>query len=151
MIVMANTMRVYTVILGCLVSAPAAAAEFNGSQPFLCASFELYSCVVGSECQTETAQSINAPQFLYIDAQKKEVTGLRPNGEVMGSTTDTSNDTPNDTSKLNLHGIEGEFAWNITVERAGKMMLVAGGNVDGDQTALIIYGACTFVPPQGPQ
>jgi hypothetical protein len=123
-------------------------SKFDGSQPFLCASFELYSCVAGSECQTETAQSINAPQFLYIDAQKKEVTGLRPNGEVMGSTADTSNDTPNDTSKLNLHGIEGEFAWNITVERAGKMMLVAGGNVDGKQTALIIYGACTFVPPR---
>jgi hypothetical protein len=151
MMIMATTMRFYTVILGCLVSAPVVAAEFDGSQPFLCASFELYSCVVGSECQTETAQSINAPQFLYIDAQKKEVTGLRPNGEVMGSTTDTSNDTPNDMSKLNLHGIEGEFAWNITVERTGRMMLVAGGNVDGEQTALIIYGACTFVPPRSPQ
>jgi hypothetical protein len=107
--------------------------------------------VAGSECQAETAQSLNAPQFLYIDAQKKEVTGLRPNGEVMGGTADTSNDTPNDMSKLNLHGIEGEFAWNITVERTGRMMLVAGGNVDGEQTALIIYGACTFVPPRGPQ
>jgi hypothetical protein len=103
MMIMTNTMRFYTVILGCLVSAPAA-AEFDGSQPFLCASFELYSCVAGSECQAETAQSINAPRFLYIDAQKKEVTGLRPNGEVMGSTADTSNDTPNEASRASSPG-----------------------------------------------
>jgi len=142
MIAMANMKRVFAVILGCLVSAHAAAAEFDGSQPFLCASFELYWCVAGLECQTETARSINAPQFLHIDAQKKEVTGSRPNGEVKTSPVETLNYA----SKLNLRGIEGEFAWNITVDSTGKMTLVAGGDVDGDQTALIIYGACTFVP-----
>lgn len=145
---MANMKRVFAIILGCLVSAHAAtaatatAAEFDGSQPFLCASIELYSCVAGAECQPETARSINAPQFLYIDGQKKQVTGSRPSGEVKTSPVETMNYT----GKLTLHGTEGEFAWNITVDPAGRMMLVAGGDVEGDQTALIIYGACTFVP-----
>jgi hypothetical protein len=142
MIAMANIKRSCAVILGCLVSAQAAAAGFDGSQPFLCASFELYSCVAGAECQTETAGSINAPQFLYIDGQKKQVTGSRPSGEVKTSPVETMNYT----NKLTLHGTEGEFAWNITVDPNGRMMLVAGGDVEGDQTALIIYGACTFVP-----
>jgi hypothetical protein len=89
-------------------------------------------------------------RILIADDHDIVRTGLRtileaqPGWEVVG-------DVANSTSKLNLHGIEGEFAWNITVERAGKMMLVAGGNINGDQTVLIIYEACTFVPPQGPQ
>lgn len=113
------------------------AAGFDGSVPLLCAAIDIVSCAPGGDCRRETAESINAPQFLAIDAAGKTVSGTRPNGEMLTTAIETvrrAEDT------LVLQGTETPLTWSIVItEPRGLMTLTAAGG----ETAFVAFGACT--------
>ena len=57
-----------------IASASLIAADFDGSKPMLCASLDVLECVDGSSCETVTAESVDAPQFISVDLKNKELT-----------------------------------------------------------------------------
>lgn len=70
-----NKLKVMGLVLLGIWLAPclAAAGDFDGSQPLLCASMDIIECDAGGECFRVTAESISAPQFLRIDFKKKSI------------------------------------------------------------------------------
>jgi len=124
----------------------AAAADFDGSKPMLCASMNVQECVPGVGCEAVTPESINAPEFFRINAKKKTVTGVmpdetRPANKIVSATMFDD--------KLILQGadegVEGVrddgLAWSIAIDRtSGKMVLTASG----DAVAFVIFGSCAI-------
>ena len=118
---------------------PAAAGDFDGSNPLLCAAIQAFQCSAGSNCQQGLAESIDAPQFFRINFADKMISGTRESGEVRTSAIKTM--TQNET-ELILQGVQGALGWSMAIAAAnGKMVLTASG----DRVAFTIFGACTTI------
>lgn len=110
--------------------------EFDGSNPFVCAPLQIASCGSGSECSSETADSINLPRFLRVNAGESAITGQRPGGELL-STSIMSRQS--DDGRLVLQGTERGLSWTISIdEDAGDMTIVAAGS----NVAFVAFGSC---------
>src|SRR6516162_9078693 len=53
----------------------ASAADFDGSNPLICATIEALDCVAGQDCTKGRAVDMGAPPFLRIDFAKKTIGG----------------------------------------------------------------------------
>ena len=140
-----NNFKLLCTVGLCVVASTVTADDFDGSKPLLCSTATLHECIPGGVCEQVTAESINAPDFLRIDAKKKTVTGVapgqldRPPGRIQKSTTIDQ--------KLFLQGADGGvegirdgLAWSIAIDQNnGKMVLTAAG----DAVGFVIFGACT--------
>lgn len=123
--------------LAIAISSSVAAAAFDKSEPFICASLEVHACEVGRRCSNETVESIDAPQFLRVSLEEKRVTGVRPSGAQVDTKIDLVNHAPNITF---LQGNAGALVWSIAIdETSGRM----SGTVSDDEDVYIIFGACT--------
>lgn len=112
------------------------AGDFDGSHPFLCAPIEITSCSADEACESETAESINLPQFLAVDLEQKAITGKRPGGELLSTAILTRHQ---DKGRLVLQGTENGLSWTMSVdENEGRMTIAAAG----DQLAVIAFGSC---------
>ena len=143
-------MRKINLLIASLALAPlglAAAADFDGSKPMLCAAVNLQECVPGGGCESVTADSINAPDFLRIDGKKKTITAAMSN-ETRPATKIISSTKFDD--KLVLQGadegVEGVrddgLAWSIAIDlETGKMVLTASG----EEVAFVIFGSCAII------
>ena len=115
----------------------AAAEDFDGSQPLLCASLEAHDCGPGGDCLSGTAKSINAPQFIRIDFEQKQARARRPDGEERTTTLDS---VRGDEGKLILQGVQSGLGWSMSItQESGEMALTAAG----DRVAYVVFGACT--------
>ena len=143
-------MKKINLLIASLALAPlglAAAADFDGSKPMLCASVNIQECVPGVGCQAVTPESINAPEFLRIDGKKKTITAVVPD-ETRPATKIISSTKFDD--KLVLQGadegVEGVrddgLAWSIAIDQnTGKMVLTASG----EEVAFVIFGSCAVI------
>lgn len=112
------------------------AGDFDGSHPFLCAPIEITSCSADEGCESETAESINLPQFLTVDLDQKAITGRRPGGELLSTAILTRHQ---DQGRLVLQGTENGLSWTMSVEEnEGRMTIVAAG----DRLAIMAFGSC---------
>ncbi len=124
-------------LLLAVASTMANAEGLDGSQPLICASMEAYDCGPGEECYRGTAESIDAPQFMWLDFENKLARAKRANSE---ERTAKFESLTLDTGKLILQGVQGGMGWSMTIEQeSGAMVLTAAG----DQAAFVIFGACT--------
>lgn len=115
----------------------AAAANFDGSQPLLCASLEAHDCGPGEHCLKDTAASIDAPQFIRIDFEQKLARATRVDGEERTATIDS---VWRDDGKLILQGVQRGLGWSMAItQESGEMALTAAGG----QVAYVVFGACT--------
>ncbi len=116
----------------------AANAEgLDGSQPLICASMEAYDCGPGQDCLRGTAESIDAPQFMRLDFERKLAHATRANGEERTAKIES---LTLETGRLILQGIQGGLGWSMTIaQEDGAMVLTAAG----ERTAFVIFGACT--------
>ncbi len=129
--------RLLALIVLCLAPMTAAAQEFDGTSPVLCASIDTLSCGPGEECVRSTAEDLNVPQFFHIDFVEKVVSATRAGGEER--TTDIHSLQQND-AELLLQGHQGGLGWSAAISRtSGKMALSAVG----ESVAFVIFGACT--------
>ncbi len=134
---MTKTSLMVAAILLPLAAHAAPAASYDGSQPFLCAPIDIVSCASGGKCDKETAESLDLPQFLKFDVGGNQITGRRPNGELLKAEIDKVQHVED---RMVLQGIEGRLMWSVMVgEDNGDMTLTAGG----DKVAFVAFGACT--------
>ena len=117
------------------------AMAFDGSKPLACALIELYSCESGSACQIETPASVNIPRFLFVDAKQGEVTGTRPDGELLSTMIERQR-TQDDL--LVLEGVQNDLSWTVTISQStGRMSLGA----IGDNVGFTAFGECVGASP----
>jgi len=111
--------------------------DFDGTKPLLCATLETFECQPGKQCQERTVQSMDVPQFLRFDFEKKTISGTKQDGTVR---TAKIEDQAIMDGKLILQGVQNGRGWSIVVaEDTGKMTLTASD----DQAGFVIFGACT--------
>lgn len=120
-----------------LAGQSAAAANYDGEHPFLCAPLDILSCGSDGKCDRETAESVNLPQFLKFDVAQNQITGTRPNGDTLTAAIDKVQRIE---ERMVLQGIEGRIMWSVMVgQNSGNMTLTAGG----DKVGFVAFGACT--------
>ncbi len=120
-----------------LLSAAAAAEDFDGSKPLICASVDAYSCVSGQSCVAASAEELNVPEFFRINFAEKTVSAKRPDGQ--DGTTEIQTFQVHE-GELVLQGTQGGRGWTAAITQgSGKMALSAVG----DRIAFVIFGACT--------
>jgi hypothetical protein len=124
-------------VIAVSASPPLGAAPLDSKQPFICATLEIFACDAGFDCERETAVSVDAPQFLRISMEDKNIVATRPSGEAVNAPIEFARQTD---QRLYLQGVVNKLGWSINVSIAsGKMTLVAADDVSG----YVIFGACT--------
>ena len=138
-----NTTTKLCSFMGLLIaSASLFAADFDGSEPMLCASLDVLECVDGSRCKTVTAESVDAPQFITVDLKNKELK-LDRSGRPRSAQL-RNRESLNGRLVLQGVGTETGLGWTFSVdEETGRFVVSASG----DEVAFIIFGACTLFPP----
>lgn len=127
------------ILLFSIVSVSAAAANFDGSQPLLCTSVEVYDCEPGGNCIRGLANDINAPEFILLDFKKSVAHTTRASGEKRTAKIGTPTQ---ENGRLILHGVQRGVGWSLAiVQENGHMTLT----LVGSEVAIIIFGACTPV------
>jgi hypothetical protein len=119
-----------------VLSTPVVLADFDGSDPLLCASVEVYECTAGADCDPVTAESVDAPQFFSIDFRAETMIGS--DGVTDGVPSAVQSMTLIG-DQLILQGIDETVAWTLSIAQVtGKLIAVA----TGDDAGFVIFGAC---------
>ncbi len=138
----------YGLVLGlCLLGASfvTLGGDFDGSTPILCASTDVMECELGEECRRVRPESVDAPQFIRIDAKANKISATTQNDtRVSNIATATELD-----GKLIMQGVEDGLpdvrdgvAWSLAImQDSGKMVLTGSS----DNVGFVIFGACTNV------
>ena len=143
-------MKNINLLCAALVFAPmglAAAADFDGSKPLLCASANLNECVPGVGCETVTADDINAADFFRIDVKKKTIVVSARNQSRPLQRIESSAKTDHlliiQGSDNGVEGVRDDgLGWSIAIDKiSGKMVLTASG----DEVAFVVFGSCTVI------
>ena len=112
------------------------AADFDGSKPFLCATIDVASCVPGRNCERESAETVNAPQFVDVDVEKKLVSATGTNATARSSKIER---IEHRSGLLLLSGTDGAEGWIAAIgENSGKLSYA----VVGDRVGVMAFGAC---------
>ena len=133
------------VMIACMFSAPAIAADFDGSKELLCAVMNMVECQPGGKCINVTAEEVGIPNFLRIDFKEKKLSATFADGNKKHS--EIKNMEKID-GKVILQGAEDGIedvrdglGWSLAIDEAnGKMVLTASG----DAVAFVMFGACTL-------
>ena len=116
----------------------ASAASFDGSVPFICASFSEHLCSTDAQCEAQGRGDNDVPKFLKISVQGKKVTGTRPSGAKIDATIENVRQSPD---TLFIQGSQDVFAWSMAIgKESGEMTLTAADAGNG----MVIFGACTL-------
>jgi hypothetical protein len=121
-------------------SLAALSADFDGSQPLLCATQYVSQCDTGMDCVNVFPASVNVPDFFLVNAQDKVI------GAVNDERTTAIERIEHLDGKLVLQGaddgiedVRDGVAWSMSIdEDTGKLVLSASG----DGFAMVIFGAC---------
>jgi hypothetical protein len=119
------------------------ALAIDTSKTILCASLEVFECVDGEACNSVQPEDVNAPTFLWINIDDKEV---RASVEGRASAIDHIEEVED---RLVLQGVEDGrkdekdgTGWTISIgKKTGRMV----GTAAASQAAIVIFGACTEV------
>jgi hypothetical protein len=123
--------------LASAVATPAFAADYDGSKPLICATLQGIVCETGGQCKQGTVDSLNLPQFLWIDESAKTIAEKGPDGQIRTSPFQASTQTA---THLIVQGTTDRLGWNATISKvSGKLTFVG---TDG-ASAQIMFGACT--------
>ncbi len=117
------------------------AAAIDMSNPILCASLDVHECVDGAGCTEVLAEEVDAPTFLRIDLNKKQIK-VTESGQPSRIELVEALD-----GRIVMQGIEDGnpdiddgTGWTISIEEdTGRMVATAVVR----QGAIVIFGACT--------
>jgi hypothetical protein len=113
-----------------------AAADFDGSKPFLCATADVSSCVPGQDCVRESAQTVNAPDFFVVDVSEMLVS---EKGNGTAGRTSKIDHVEHQGGLLILSGTDVVQAWVASIgDTNGKLSY----SVVGDRMVIVAFGAC---------
>ena len=129
----------------CMLSAPAAAGNFDGSKELLCAVMDLVQCIPGAKCQEVTAEKVGIPNFLRIDFKNIKLSATF--GDESKKQSEINNLEKIDGKVIlqgaedGIEGVRDGLGWSLAIdEENGKMALTASG----DAVAFVMFGACTL-------
>ena len=119
------------------------AGDFDGSRPLLFSVISAMECTPDNGCRAVTIESVDLPQFLKIDLNKKTIDPVSESDTRPGSVIERMERVD---GKLILQGAEDGYAsvrdglgWTIAIaEGTGKVVMTASG----DQVAFVVFGAC---------
>jgi hypothetical protein len=118
--------------LGVVVSAGAAAADFDGSTALSCTGVSGYSCEPDKACSKTKPESNAAPVVLIDPSNKTVKTPYRT--DLLPIATSTINN-----EQLQFQGTANKFAWSAVVNRTtGKLTVTIADRVG----AYVIFGQC---------
>jgi hypothetical protein len=108
------------------------AADFDGSRPLICATFDAHGCDPGVVCQRGLPSEFGAPQFLRIDFTKKTVAGPQRTTPIRFM--------DNGQSQILMQGTELGYAWTVALDKDDGSLTLTLVNRDD---VLVLFGACT--------
>jgi hypothetical protein len=116
----------------CVVAAPAAAADFDGSKTLICSTIETHECAIGTSCVRGLAEDINVPQFIRLDFAAKTMSARGRTSKIGGFARSDG--------MLVIQGFENSRAFSATIsEKSGKLV----GAIAADEAGYLLFGACT--------
>ena len=108
------------------------AADFDGSNPLICATIDAMDCVPGQDCTKGRAGDLGAPAFLRIDFTKKTIGGTKRTTPILSM--DTSG------KQILFQGKELEYGWTLALDQENGDFSATMVNRDG---AFVLFGSCT--------
>jgi len=116
---------------------PAFAGDFDGSKPMICAALIAIACQSNGECKQGTVESLNIPQFFWVDVAAKTLGERGPDGQIRTGAIQSV--TQSDTY-LVLQGSKENLGWSGTISKASGKFTLSGSR---GSSAMVVYGACT--------
>ena len=126
-----------------IIAATAVEAEdFDGTRPMLISVIRVVECVPDGTCREVSPASVELPQFLKIDFNKKTIQPAAAGDEAPTTTIERHEVVD---GKLILQGAEDGYenmrdglGWTMAItEETGQVVLTASG----DQVAFVVFGA----------
>jgi len=109
-----------------------ALADFDGSEPLICATVEAHDCAADLSCVGGTPNAAGAPAFLRVDVAKKMIAGPQR--------TTTIKLIERNERQLLLMGTELDLAWTMALDREDGAIAMTLVDHDG---AFVLFGSCT--------
>jgi hypothetical protein len=110
----------------------AAAADFDGTNPLICATIDAMDCVPGQECTKGRPGDMGAPAFLRIDFTKKTIGGPKRTTPILSIETSAK--------QILFQGKELEYGWTLALDQENGDFSATLVNRDG---AFVLFGSCT--------
>ena len=126
----------------CMTSIQPAAAQFDGSEPLLCAVVQVVECEANGQSHPVTIEMAGMPRFLNIDFEKKIISANEES-----NITDVSEIRNYERSegRLIIQGAENGRGWTMVMsEETGKM----SATVSDEKVGFVVFGACTRTDSQ---
>jgi hypothetical protein len=126
-----------------IIAAPAVGAgDFDGTRPLLVSVIRVIECTPDGACREVTPASVELPQFLKIDFNKKIISPAGAGDQTPGTTIEHQEVVD---GKLILQGAEDGYekmrdglGWTMAItEATGQVVLTASG----EQVAFVVFGA----------
>lgn len=115
-----------------LGSGAALSADFDGSKPLLCATFEAHGCDAGDQCLRVLPARVGLPEFLRIDFAKQVIIGPKRTTPIVS--------IERSPGQMLLQGTELGIGWTVALDTAsGKM----NATLVNREVAFAVFGACT--------
>jgi hypothetical protein len=108
------------------------AADFDGSNPLICATTEAMDCVPGQDCTKGRPNDMGAPAFLRIDFTKKTIGGPKRTTPILSMDT-TEN-------QILFQGKELAYGWTLALDQQNGDFSATLVNREG---AFVLFGSCT--------
>jgi hypothetical protein len=105
----------------------------------LCAVVNVVECSAQGDCQRSTIETANLPRFIRVNPEAKSLSSPDDTRTAPIQSVERVND------QLVLQGGQQGRAWSATVAEKTGQMAVA---VVEDQTAFVVFGACTAAEPE---
>ena len=119
------------------LSFPAMAGDVSGAKKLICAPVTVVECGAAGGCDRGTAESINFPQFIWIDLDKRLALGEAPDGKKR--TSKIMNVVDSEGSMI-LQGAQLGRGWSAVINKAdGKFVVTTSGT----DFAFVVFGSCT--------
>jgi hypothetical protein len=136
---------VMIIVLGVLIwPLTAAAGDFDGSTPLVCAVIDAVECGPRANCEERTPEDINLVRFFRIDFNKGVISGMGQGDSARSTKIERTEEVD---GKLILQGAEEAregvrdgVGWTLALSKdTGELV----GTASGDQAAFIVFCNCT--------
>jgi len=129
---------ILSLLLGLVVGLPAVATEdpFDGSTPLICAVTQVFSCSVAQSCSETSADEVNLPRFVTIDASNRLVSAAWPAENKKSSEISA---VVSGADRLILQGVDVDKAWSATLNKQTGTIVVSQA---GDEMSFTVFGVC---------
>lgn len=129
----------FSIVLGALVSLSfqTMAGDVAGAKKLICAPVTAIECGPEGSCDNGTVESINFPQFIWIDLDKRLVLGEAPDGKKRTSKIMNVVDSE---GSIILQGAQLGRGWSAVINKATGKFVVT---VSAADFAFVVFGSCT--------